>query len=40
MCDFINHFHSEYQQTDTLTKSEEPDEMLHNAACNQGLQCL
>ena len=27
-------------KTGTFTKSEDPDEMLHNAAFHQGLHCL
>ena len=33
-------FHSGYQLTGTLVKSEDPDEMPHNAIFHQGLHCL
>ena len=33
----FNHFHSGYWLTSTLANSEDPDEMLHNAAFHQGV---
>ena len=33
-------FHLRYRLTGTLTKSEDPDEMLHRAAFYQGLHCF
>ena len=36
----VNPFHSRYQKSGTLAKSEDPDEMQHKAAFHLGLHCV